>query len=117
MKAEFLFILHPSSLIPSTCHPLTSAADGEFMASTTLPSDPAPSAVAFGDPHLHAQGEIQALAFATDGSLWSVEEAGVVRQWDLRTGRPLTSHLLSDLETVWGFSAGARLLGSASDDL
>src|SRR5262245_62605648 len=87
------------------------------MSSTTVPAGPAPHVLVFGDPHLHTQGEIQALSFASDGSLWSVEEAGMVRQWNAQTGQPLASHPLSDLETVWAFSPGARLLASASDDL
>jgi WD40 repeat protein len=87
------------------------------MATTTVPSGILLDLVTFGDPHLHAQGEIQALSFASDGSLWSVEELGVVRQWSLPTGQPVVSHRLSDLETVWTFSSNARLLASASDDL
>jgi WD40 repeat protein len=84
------------------------------MAATSVPARPRP--VVFGDPKLHTDGDLAALAFAPDGSLWSVEEGGVVRCWD-GSGRQLRCFALSDLEMVWCFSADARLLASASDDL
>jgi WD40 repeat protein len=84
------------------------------MSPTPL-SETAP-AVIFGDPRLHTDGDVLALAFAADGSLWSVEEPGVVRHWSA-AGRQLAWHNLSDLEMVWAFSPDARLLASAGDDL
>lgn len=71
----------------------------------------------FGEPRFHADGDLLALAFAADGSLWSVEDPGVLRQWDPASGRQLRRYGLSDLETLWAFSPEACWLASASDDL
>jgi WD40 repeat protein len=71
----------------------------------------------FGEPRFHTDGELLALAFAPDGTVWSVEDPGELRQWNPRTGQPIQKHMLSDLETLWVFSRDARLLASASDDL
>jgi WD40 repeat protein len=71
----------------------------------------------FGEARFHADGDLAALAFAADGSLWSVEEPGLLRHWNAKTGRPLERHFLSDLETLWVFGGQAQLLASASDDL
>lgn len=71
----------------------------------------------FGDYRFHTDGELQALAFADDGTLWSLEEPGVLRQWDTASGRQTRWNYLSDLETLWEFGPDARVLASASDDL
>jgi WD40 repeat protein len=70
----------------------------------------------FGEPRFHTDGDIAALAFAADGSVRSVDEGGVLRVWTA-DGKPLARHFLSDLETLWCFSPGARLLASGNDDL
>ncbi|MBA4067473.1 MAG: hypothetical protein C0501_27945 [Isosphaera sp.] len=70
----------------------------------------------FGEPRFHTDADVAAVAFAADGTLWSVDEAGVLRHW-AADGRPLARHYLSDLETLWCFSPGARLLASGNDDL
>jgi WD40 repeat protein len=70
----------------------------------------------FGDPRFHADGDLLALGFTTDGSLCSVEEPGVLRQWN-PAGQEQAHHSLSDLEMLWSFSPDCRLLASASDDL
>lgn len=57
------------------------------------------------------------MTFAPDGSLWSVEEPGVLRHWNSATGQQLEWQALSDLETLWAFSRDGRFLASASDDL
>ncbi len=87
------------------------------MASAVLPANAVPLEQVFGDPHLHIDGEMLALTFAPDGTLWSVEEPGVLRHWDPVNGRQLDWQSLSDLETLWAFSGDARVLASASDDL
>src|SRR5437660_12318901 len=87
------------------------------MPSTTLPAGRVSQAHVFGDPHLHTDGDLLALTFAPDGALWSVEEPGVLRQWNATTGQQLAWHSLSDLETACAFSPDARVLASASDDL
>jgi len=73
-------------------------------------------AVVLGDPQLRTEGELLALAFAADGTLWSVEEPGLVRHWNSVTGQELTWQSLSDFETLWCFSKDARLLASAGTD-
>jgi WD40 repeat protein len=70
----------------------------------------------FGEPRFHTDGDVAALAFAADGTVWSIDEAGVLRHW-AADGRPLARHFLSDLETLWCFGPGANLLASGNDDL
>ncbi|MCI0457026.1 MAG: WD40 repeat domain-containing protein [Gemmataceae bacterium] len=92
------------------------------MTSTTATPPPptpphaVPDALVFGDPQLHTEGDILDLRFAADGSLWSIEEPGVVRHWNPVTGQELSWLSLSDLEELWRFSADARLLASGSRD-
>jgi WD40 repeat protein len=79
---------------------------------------PAPAVVrVFGDFRFHTDGDLLALAFVADGSLYSVEEPGVLRHWNPETGQQRDWQYLSDLETLWVFSPDARVLASASDDL
>jgi WD40 repeat protein len=75
-----------------------------------------PETIQFGEPHWHADGVLLALAYAADGTLWSVEDPGVLRQWD-RAGKLLARRTLSDIETLWAFGPKAELLASASDEL
>jgi WD40 repeat protein len=82
------------------------------MSTVIAPAD----LVQFGEPLWHADGVLLALAYAADRTLWSVEEPGVLRQWD-RDGRLLTRRLLGETETLWAFGPGAEMLVSASDDL
>ncbi len=70
----------------------------------------------FGDPRFHTDAEIGAVAFAPDGSVWSVDESGLLRHW-AADGRCLSRAFLSDLETLWAFSGDASLLASGNDDL
>jgi WD40 repeat protein len=71
----------------------------------------------FGDLRFHTDGDLLALAFTSPELLWSVEEPGVLRRWNMATGQALGSAFLSDLETLWSFSANARVLVSASDEV
>ena len=87
-----------------------------FMTQMILPTGTLPQAQVFGEPQLHTDGDLLALTFAPDGSLWSVEEPGVLRQWNAVNGQQLDWQALSDLETLWTFSRDGRLLASASDD-
>src|SRR5947209_7676748 len=77
---------------------------------------PAPAARRFGEAQWFADSDLLALAYAADGTLWSVEEPGVLQHWSA-DGRLAGRHELSDLETLWVFGPQARLLASASDDL
>jgi WD40 repeat protein len=87
------------------------------MTSTILPAGAPPLVQVYGEPQLHTDGDLLALAFAPDGSLWSVEEPGVLRHWNAVSGQQIDWQALSDLETSWAFSRDGRLLASASDDL
>jgi WD40 repeat protein len=70
----------------------------------------------FGEPRFHTDSELAALAYSTDGLLWSIEEAGWLRCWT-PDGRQIREFMLSDLETLWVFHPDATLLASASDDV
>jgi WD40 repeat protein len=71
----------------------------------------------FGARPFQADGDLLALAFAGDGSLWSVEEPGVLRHWHADTGEQLSWQPLDDVALLWEFSTGARLLASAGDEV
>jgi WD40 repeat protein len=71
----------------------------------------------FDDRPFRADGELLALAFAADGTLWTVEDPGLLRRWDVGGRRQVEWHLLSELENLWAFSRDARVLASASDEL
>lgn len=87
------------------------------MASTSTVLGPVPAVAVYGDPHFHTEGDVIALTFGRDGTLWSVEEPGVVRHWHAGTGQQLACQILSDLETLWNFNPDGRFLASASDDV
>jgi len=70
----------------------------------------------FGEPRFHTDGDIAGIAFASDGSLRSIDEAGVLRHW-AADGKLLARFFLSDLETLWCFGPKAKLLASGNDDL
>jgi WD40 repeat protein len=70
----------------------------------------------FGEPRFHTDSDLAALAYGADGTLWSIEEAGWLRQWT-DSGKQLSQRYLFDLETLWLFSPDATMLASASDDL
>jgi WD40 repeat protein len=85
------------------------------MIATSFPASPVTQV--FGDAHLHTDGELLAVTFGLDGTLWSVEDPGVLRRWNPATGEQRGWHALSELETLWAFSDDALILGSASNDL
>ena len=51
-----------------------------------------------------------------DGTLWSVDEGGLLRHWTA-DGRVLQRSFLSDLETLWCFGPDGDFLASGNDDL
>jgi WD40 repeat protein len=71
----------------------------------------------FGEQSFHTDGDIVAVAFATPEVICSIEEPGLLRHWEVQTGRRISEAHLSDVETLWQFSQGARLLASANDAL
>ena len=71
----------------------------------------------FGVEPFHTDGELLALGFAADGSLWSIEDPGVLRHWDPVGGKALGWHTLDDLATLWVFAPGCRWAASGSDEL
>jgi WD40 repeat protein len=87
------------------------------MTTAAMPPQTLGRTKVYGEPQLHTDGEVLALAFAADGSLWSIEDPGVLRHWNAQTGQQLHWHSLSDLETLWFFSDDASVIVSASDDL
>ena len=64
--------------------------------SSTPPAVPDSDLVSrtFGEPMWHADGDLLALAYAPDGTLWSVEEPGVLRHWE-SSGRLLGRYFLT----------------------
>jgi WD40 repeat protein len=80
------------------------------------PPPPAYVLRTLGEPRFHTEGDVAALAFAGDGTLWSVDDSGVLRHWSA-DGSSLSRFFLSDLETLWCFDRTATLLASANDDL
>ncbi len=90
------------------------------MSSTTFPPlSPSVPPRVFGAPTLHTENDLLAVGVAADGSVWSVEEPGVLRQWNLGTRRQLSERTLYHLPaaTLWTFNWAARLLGSGSDEV
>jgi WD40 repeat protein len=71
----------------------------------------------FGFRPFQTDGELLALRFAPDGSLWSVEEPGVLRHWDVSSGQQMSWHELADPSAVWCFSGAAHYLASGSAEL
>ena len=87
------------------------------MTAALLPNHAFENKFTFGEPKLHTDGDVLTIAFGKEGLLYSVEELGILRKWNPESGNQLDWCSLSDMETVWAFSADARVLASASDDL
>jgi WD40 repeat protein len=91
-----------------------------MMPPTLISGRTGPSAAilrVFGARPFQTDGELLALAFAGDGTLWSVEEPGVLRHWEPSTRKQIAWHGLGEPATLWAFSPGARLAASGSDEL
>src|SRR5882724_9771432 len=85
------------------------------MTSILMPAG-TPTARVFGESHLRTDGDLLLVAFALDGSLWSLEGSGHLRHWS-KSGEPLAAVELSDLETEWAFSKDMRVVASGSKEL
>ncbi|MEZ6143093.1 MAG: WD40 repeat domain-containing protein [Zavarzinella sp.] len=70
----------------------------------------------FGEPLFHAESEVIDLVFHADGTLWSMEEAGILRQWNTE-GHLLARVYLSDLEDIWRFSPTATYVASGANEI
>jgi WD40 repeat protein len=88
-----------------------------LSSSPSLSERPAALVQVFGREPFRTDGELLALAFAPDGTLWSVEDPGVLRHWNPAGSRQLVWHSLDDLATLWCFSADCRWVASGSDEL
>lgn len=71
----------------------------------------------FGDLRGRLDGELLAIAADPDGTVWSIEEGGILRSWEPETGRQTDSVALSEIESCWAFSPDARLLASGSNGI
>jgi WD40 repeat protein len=84
---------------------------------TSLLRGQSPASRIFGARPFHTDGDLLALAFAADGSLWSVEEPGVLRRWNVATRQQTAFHPLDELATTWAFSPDTALVAAGSDEL
>src|SRR5260370_15161521 len=82
-----------------------------------LSERPACVVQAYSSEPLQTEGELLALGFAPDGSLWSVEEPGVLRHWNVAARQQIGFHPLEEPATLWAFSGDARLVPAGSDAL
>src|SRR5437763_2772575 len=71
----------------------------------------------FGARPFHTDGDLLALGFAPDGTLWSVEEPGVLRNWDLYAQKQVEWHPLEESATAWCFNRTTRLVAAGSDEI
>jgi WD40 repeat protein len=71
----------------------------------------------FGASPFHTDGELLALRFAADGTLWSIEEPGVLRHWDLSTRQQTGWHELGGPAGLWVFSPAAQYIAAGSDEV
>ena len=71
----------------------------------------------FGDLRGRLDGDVLALCYGGDETVWAVEEGGVLRSWDAATGRQIDAISLSEAESCWAFSPDGRLLASGSNGI
>jgi WD40 repeat protein len=71
----------------------------------------------YGAVPFRTDGDLLGLAFAADGTLWSVEDPGLLRHWDVAGRRQIAYTALDEPATLWSFSPGARLVAAGSDDV
>lgn len=79
-----------------------------------LPSD---VKMVLGDLRGRVDGDIVALSFAAGGRVQTVEDGGLLRHWDVKTGGLIQSFPLSEVETTWAFSKNGRFLASGGRGL
>jgi WD40 repeat protein len=82
-----------------------------------LSERPACVVQAYSSEPLQTEGELLALGFAADGTLWSIEEPGLLRHWELASSKQLGTQLFDDVSPVWTFAPGCRLVAGGSDEV
>lgn len=87
--------------------------------STERDAGPVPSGVdrVFGDLRGKTDGDVLALVYDGLDAIRSIEEGGVLRRLDSRTGELLDYLSLSDLENCWAFSPDGQMLVSGADGI
>ena len=65
----------------------------------------------------HTDADLLALGVCAGRQLWSVEDTGVLRHWDLAAQRQLGWHHLEELANLWCFRADGRFVAAGSDEL
>src|SRR5215217_5695657 len=70
----------------------------------------------YGEQPFNTESEVLSLRYAADDTLWTVEEAGVLRHW-APDGRLLEREFLSDVEDAWAFNRDASLLASGTNEI
>ncbi len=68
----------------------------------------------YGEPLFHTESEVAAVRYAPDDTLWTMEEAGLLRHWT-GDGRLIDREFLSDTEIAWAFNADASLAASGNE--
>ncbi len=82
-----------------------------------LSERPACVVQAYSSEPLQTEGELLALGFAADGTLWSIEEPGLLRHWDIASSQLLAGNLLDDVSPVWSFAPGCGIVAGGSDEI
>jgi WD40 repeat protein len=70
-----------------------------------------------GDPRFRVEGTLLALRPLWNGNTWSIEEPGILRQWNTVEGHELQHQHLSEVELLWALGGDQPSLASAADDL
>lgn len=68
----------------------------------------------FGTPNCHTDSDLLAATFTNEGRLWSLEETGVLRLWDVVEQKQIEWYTLDDAAAVWGFSQGGHWLAGGA---
>ncbi|MFO0949096.1 MAG: WD40 repeat domain-containing protein [Planctomycetota bacterium] len=71
----------------------------------------------YGELRGRIDGDLQAICYADDGSVATVEEGGILRRWNSENGEQLDYIMLSEVEACWSFSPDGRLLASGSNGI
>ena len=70
---------------------------------------------AFGAHPFHTDGDVLALAFDGKDGLWSVEDPGALRHWDVTLRQQRRWHALEEPASLWALHPGADLAAAGFD--